>query len=189
MSDVDNKRVFLNDKTYFINGEFDDEMRNAVVWKLDKHISELKDHKNPELNFYISSHGGDAYLLLDLIDLFEVAKSNGITVKTIVTSHAFSAGSMLAIAGTKGERYIGRRAEHLAHYGQFDGYRRTTPMQNDRQYEYNKRWNDTLLDIYKKYAKIPDLKKHLSDDYFFIPADKCIEWELADRYFEEFTKS
>jgi ATP-dependent protease ClpP protease subunit len=67
-------------------------MRKDVVWNLEKHINELKDKKNATLTFYISSHGGDGYLLLDLVELFEQAKQHGIVIRTIVTSHAYSAG-------------------------------------------------------------------------------------------------
>lgn len=174
--------VYVNKNTYFINGTFNDEMRSQVIWNLEKHINELKEKKNPILTFYISSHGGNGYLLLDIVSLFERAKANGIIIRTIVTSHAYSAGSMLAIAGTKGERYISEYAEHLAHYGSFDGVTKYTPLQVEREYEHTKRWNDTMIKHYNKYSKIPDIKNKLKDDSFFITAAESIEWGLADKY-------
>lgn len=185
MAEDSSKRTFVNGKTYFINGTFNEEMRNEVVWNLEKHINELKHLKDPKLTFYISSHGGDGYLVLDLINLFELAKAQGITIRTVVTSHAYSAGSMLAIAGSEGERYISPQAEHLAHYGTFDGYRKHTPLQSTREHEHNLRWNNTMLKHYQKYTKIPNLKKEIADDGFYIPADKCIEWKVADKYIKE----
>ena len=186
MAKEEKDRVFVNDKTYFINGVFNDEMRSAVVWQLQKDIVELKNTKNAKLTFYISSNGGDGYLCLDIIALFELAKKNGITVRTVVTSHALSAGSMLAVAGTAGERYIANGAEHLPHYGQFDGGRKTTPLQLDRNYEHSKRWNKYMVEHYSKYAEIPDLEEKLKDDDLWIPANKCIKWKLADKYLDEF---
>ena len=181
----DQSRTFVNDKTYFINGEFDDEMRKDVVWNLEKHINELKDKKSATLTFYISSPGGDANLLLDLVELFEQAKKHGIVIKTIITSHAYSAGSMLAIAGTKGERYIAKYAEHLAHYGQWGGRRFSDPVHMDRENEFYKRWNATMVDFYNKYSKIPDIKEKLSSDGLYITAEESIKWGLADKYTEE----
>lgn len=179
-------RTYVNGTTYFINGDFNDEMRQAVIWNLEKHIKNLKNKKNAILTFYISSYGGDGYLVQDMISLFEIAKANDIIVRTIVTSHAYSAASMLAIAGTKGERYISEYAEHLAHYGDFDGYRKSTPLQLDRNHEHHKRWVENIIKQYNKYCSIPSLRTKLKDDAFYIPAELCLKWQLADKYFENF---
>jgi ATP-dependent protease ClpP protease subunit len=137
------------------------------------------------IELYIGSYGGDAHLMFRIVELVELAKRKGVTVRTIVWSHAYSAGSVLAVAGTKGERYIARTAEHLPHYGTFGGYRIKTPQQIDRTSEQYRRWTGHLLAHYKKHANIPDLEEHLKDDMFFIPADKAIEWGLADKYTDE----
>ena len=185
MSSENKDRTFVNGNTFFISDTFDDEMRNVVIWNLEKQIEDLKTKKDATITFYISSHGGDGFLVMDMVNLFEYAKSWGIKIRTIVTSHAYSAGSILAIAGTEGERYISRNAEHLAHYGTFDGRRKHTPVQSTREHERNLRWNETMIAHYEKYAKIPNIRKELADDGFYIPADKSIEWKLADKYFEE----
>ncbi|WOI85957.1 ATP-dependent Clp protease proteolytic subunit [Rhodococcus qingshengii] len=170
---------------FYILNEFDNDMRDGVVANFTAKIDELKSRRNETIELWIDSNGGRADLLFHLIELVELAKRNGITVRTIVTARAYSAGSMLAVTGTKGERYISRLADHLPHYGSFDGYRKTTPLQLDRDYEHFKRHSKKLIDHYKRYAEIPALEEKLKDDHLWIPASKCIKWSLADKYMEE----
>lgn len=178
-------RVFQDGDNFYVLGVFDDEMENGLVWALTAKINELKSKRDASITVYINSPGGSGPLVMHLVGLFEVAKRHNITVRTVVTDMAYSCGSILAVAGSEGERYINRTAEHLVHYGQFDGWRKTTPLQIERGSERWKRWTKTLLGHYEKYAKIPDLAEHMKDDDFFIPADKCIKWGLADKYMEE----
>lgn len=185
MAKEDQSRVFVNDNSYFINGTFDDEMRSAVVWQMDKHINKLKDTKNATLTFHISSHGGDGYLVFDLVDMFERAKRQGITIRTIVTTHAYSAGSILAVAGSDGERYISENAEHLVHYGQFDGYRKTTPLQIERNAAHYKRWTGKIVAHYEKYTTMPDIAEKIKDDDFYVTAKQALRWKLADKLTNE----
>lgn len=179
------ERVFSDGNKFYITGEFDEEMEKGVIWSLTKKINDLKSQKNAVIELYISSVGGNGYILAHIVELVELAKRNDITVRTIVTSHAYSCGSLLAVTGTKGERYISRYAEHLVHYGQFDGYRKSTPLQIEKDAARWKRWAKLLFEHYQKYSAIPDLTEHLKDDNYWIPADKCIKWGLADKYMDE----
>lgn len=178
-------RVFADGEIFYVLGEFDNEMRDGLIWSLTHKIQDLATKRDATITVYIDSNGGQAYLCIHLVMLFELAKKKGIIVKTIVPSHAFSCGSLLAIAGTKGERYIGRDAEHLVHHGTFDGHYKTTSLQLDRHTEHWKRWTKALIRHYQTYAAIPDLEAHLKDDDFYIPADKAIKWGLADKYVED----
>lgn len=184
MADV-SKTSFADGNKFYILGEFNNEVKERIVVPFTNKITELSKVKDAEIEFYINSNGGDGYLCMHLVSLFELAKSKGIKVKTIVPSIALSSGSILAVAGTKGERYIAEGAEHLVHYGQFDGYRKTTPLQVERGTKRWRRWCNSMLKHYEKYAKIPNLKDHLKDDDFWIPAAQCIKWGLADKYMHE----
>lgn len=178
-------RVFADGDTFYVLGVFDDQMRDGLVWALTRKIDELKKQREAKITVYINSYGGSGELCFHLVSLLELAKRNGIVVRTVVTGAAYSSGSILAVVGTKGERYIDSAAEHLVHYGQFDGYRKTTPLQIERGTDRWKRWTKTVLKHYEKFADIPGLADHMKDDDFFIPADKCIKWGLADKYMEE----
>lgn len=186
MSDVKYKTSFNDDNRFYILGEFTDEFKENIVVPLTKKINDLSKTRDAKIEIYISSEGGDGFLVTHLIELLELAKAKDIKVATIVTSHAFSAASMLAIAGTEGERYISPMAEHLVHYGQINMGRESTPLQIDRQTDYKKRWFNIVLNHYKKYSNVPNLAEHLKDDNFFINANDCIKYKLADKLIKDF---
>lgn len=179
------KSEYQSGNKFFILHHFNDELRKGIIVPLTDKIYELARIKDSEIDIYINSRGGDAMVCMHIISLIEYAKSKGITVRTIVLDTAFSAGSMVAIAGTKGERYIARTAEHVAHYGHHSGWTESTPLQTERNAEYKKRWFAKVRGHYKKYAKIPNLNKAMDDDSFFIPANQAILWGMADKYMEE----
>lgn len=174
-----------NEDNIFIFNDFDDSMESSTVLPLTLEIQKQSQLKNGRIDLYINSFGGYAHLVDHLVQLVELAKSNGVTVRTIVPSIAFSAGSFLAITGTPGERYIARNGEHLIHYGS-TGSMEATPLQIDRFTDWKKRGFKVSLDHYKKYSKVPNLDAEMMDDGFFVPAAKCIKWGLADKYMDKF---
>ena len=179
------KTNYANNNKFYIFGDFDDDLLIDIIVPLSNKIDQLKQQKNAEIELHINSNGGCADVLFKLIDLVEMAKRNDIVVKTIVTLYAFSSGSLLAITGTKGERYISKNAEHLIHHGQFGGGRRQTALQIERMANKEKRWIEAVYNHYKEYCKIPKLREEMKDDQFYLPADKCIEYGLADKFTSE----
>lgn len=176
---------FNNGNKFYILGEFTDELTESIVVPLTKQIEDLGTKRDAEIIFYISSVGGNTWMACTIVALLELAKSKDITIKTIVTSHAFNSGSMVSIVGTKGYRFINEYAELKIHYGTYQSGQDQTPLQVERDSEYRKRHFDNILKHYKKYSKVPDLEKLIADDGLSIPADKCIEWGLADKYMGE----
>lgn len=173
-----------NEGNVFFISDFDDALEGSVILPLTEEIAKQSRFKDGRIDLYINSVGGYLHLLRHMVELVEIAKDQGIVVRTIVPEMAFSAGSMLAIAGTPGERYIGREAEHLIHYGQIMSFE-TTPEQIKRFTAFKERKMKANLAHYKKYANVPDLDKHMLDDGFFVPAAKCIRWGLADKYMDK----
>lgn len=171
------------DNTFFI-GDFDDSLEQQVLVPLTQEIRKQSELKNGYIDLYINSCGGYLHLVNHMTELVELAKANGVVVRTIVPDIAFSAGSMLAITGTVGERYIGRRAEHLIHYGQIMSFE-TTEQQIDRFTAHKKRIFKGNLDHYKKYCNVPDLDQQMLDDGFFVTAKDAIKWGMADKYIEK----
>lgn len=174
--------MFKNDGNLFFIGDFDESMESELLIPLTKEIQHQRTMENGRIDLYINSVGGNLYLLQHLIELVELAKREGICVRTMVMSMAYSAGSMLAITGS--ERYIAKSAEHLIHYGN-GGYASATPVQEKRQSDKMKRefkWN---LNHYKKYAAIPGLEEKMSDDNYYITAPNCIKWGLSDFYLDK----
>ena len=175
----------FNDDNVFYLTDFDDSMEGAIVLPLTREIQKQRQLKNGRIDLYINSFGGYAHLVFHLIELVEVAKREGIKVRTIVPSVAFSAGSMLAITGTPGERYIARDGEHLIHYGR-TGSVEETPKQIERWSAYKSRDFKNTIRHYQKYSNVPNIDSEMMDDGFFIPAVKCVKYGLADKYMDKF---
>lgn len=172
-----------SDNVFFIS-DFDDALEGSVILPLTECIGKQSELKDGRIDLYINSVGGYLHLLRHMVELVEIAKSQGVTVRTIVPEMAFSAGSMLAITGTPGERYIGREAEHLIHYGQIMSFE-TTPEQIKRFTAFKERKMKSNLAHYKKYAEVPDIDNKMLDDGFFVPAPQAIRWGLADKYMDK----
>lgn len=170
------------DGNVFFIGDFDEAMEDEIIVPLTREIQRQRLEADPHIDLYINSVGGNLYLLQHLVELVEQAKQSDVMVRTMVMSMAFSAGSLLAITGD--QRYIARSAEHMIHYGS-GGYASASPKQiqvhGDRLHREFK-WG---YNHYKKYANIPKLKNKMANDNYYITADKCIEWGLADFYMDE----
>jgi ATP-dependent protease ClpP protease subunit len=164
--------------------EFDEAMEHEILIPLTMEIREQNKLREGQIDLYINSPGGYIYLMQHIVELIELAKEQGTIVRTIVPEMAYSAGSMVAIAGSPGERYIGRRAEHLAHYGASINFQ-TTPLQAERFAEQTKRSFAHNLAHYKKYCDIPNLDSEMLDDGFYIPAAKAIKYKMADKYMDK----
>lgn len=170
----------------FFIGDFDDSAERELTVPLIREIQKQSQLKWGRIDLYINSFGGYGHLVDQFVELVELAKGNDVTVRTIIPSVAFSAGSILAVTGTPGERYIARTGNHLIHYGSALGAAESTPLQVERFSAYKKSdFKNTLLH-YNKYADVPNLSEEMLDDGFFVPAAKCIKWGLADKYLDKF---
>jgi ATP-dependent protease ClpP protease subunit len=164
----------------FFIGDFDDQLEQIIV-PLTSEIKEQSKRKNGRIDLHINSYGGYLHLVRNFVDLVELAKRNDVVVRTIVSGVAYSAGSMLAVAGTPGERYIAKHAEHLIHYGQA-GSIETTPGQVERSRASKHRSFKQILDHYREYCNIPNLEGEILDDGWYIEASKCLKYGIADKY-------
>lgn len=177
----------FNDDNVFFLSDFDDTMEASIVLPLTREIQKQRRLKDGRIDLYINSFGGYRHLVFHLISLVELAKREGVTVRTVVPDIAYSAGSILAVTGTPGERYIEKSAEHLIHYG-ITGSSETTPEQVERNYIQKQQGFKKILAHYDKYTKIDksSLEDLMNDDSAYIPAPKAIKYGLADKYMEKF---
>lgn len=171
------------DNVFFI-GDFDDSLEELIM-PLTMEIHKQAKEKDGRIDLHINSHGGYAHLAYHFIELVEMARREGVVVRTIVGHAAFSAGSMLAITGTPGERYISKYGSHLIHYGSIGSFE-TTPEQIARYTKWKNAYFKGNMDHYRKYANVPELEKFMSDDGGFVTASECLKWKLADKYIEKF---
>lgn len=164
----------------FVIGDFDDQLEQLLV-PLTKEIKKQSKLRTGKIDLYINSYGGYLHLVRHFVDLVERAKDDNVMVRTVVSGVAYSAGSILAVTGTPGERYIAKHGEHLIHYGS-SGSVESTPGQVERNRQSKTRSFKQILEHYKKYCNIPDLESAMLDDGFYVDANKCVKWNIADKY-------
>lgn len=180
---------YCEGNTFYI-GDFDESMEADIFIPLIREIKNQTRYAQEKrvIDFWVNSYGGYAALAFHLVEQMEIAKRAGIKVRTIVTSAAYSCGSIVAVAGTQGERYIAKDARHLAHYGRVMSSD-STPEQLERNTQFAKDHFNQILRHYKKYCNGPsphELEEAMKDDHYFIPSKKSISWGMADKYIEKF---
>ncbi len=169
-----------NKRDFYIFSEINETFPKDIIIPFIEQIRKQNNNKTfKDLNIYITTNGGYCNYAFDLITHIEFAKKLGICINTYVTSQALSAGSLIAVTGTN--RYVGERAYHLLHFMRGWQYSHN-PEMSKRNTEQDLFWQDRLIDVYKKYTKIKDIKKKLlADNYIVNGADECIKLGLADK--------
>jgi len=176
-----------NEGNTFILTDFDDNMEASLVLPLTLEVVRQSKYRDGRIDLYINSFGGYAHLVFHMISQIELAKRNGVVVRTIVPDIAYSAGSILAVTGTPGERYIEKSAEHLIHYGK-QGSVETTPEQLERNHIQKTAHFKRIKQHYLTYTNIEpsDLDQLMNDDSAFIKGPNCVKKGLADKFMDKF---
>lgn len=165
-------------KRFYVFDDFDSILLSRTQ-DLYEMIDEEKELKDGKVEVLINSPGGEVSVLIALLDAFDYAKKNGVTVATKVTGLAASCGSLLAVAGTPGHRTMSKHSHHYVHLGSASAVGRTK-VAFDRYAGYAGNHFDWVEEIYRKYTKIPGLKKKLEQDHLFVGFDEALKWRMID---------
>lgn len=160
-------------------------MEQNIIIPLTHCVKQQAEIRDGRIDMYVNSYGGNANLLMHVIELMELAKRHDVVIRTIVTSAAYSAGSMVAVAGTPGERYIAKNAMHLVHYGATGASNESTPTQASRKHNADQIMFNMVLNHYRKYCDIPNLEDNIQDDNWYIKATEAKRWNMADQYLDK----
>ena len=164
---------FSQGNRFYIFGDIDETIPEKIIGPMSLVIEELGKQKHPQpIEVFLSSDGGYAQYALDIIALFHIALSNGILVKTTVTSYAFSAASLIAVSGHV--RFASEHAAHMLHFPRGEDYSHNTVMA-ERNMEHRKFLEQAVLDIYKKQTKVENLEEKLLGDNYFINGGKNLK--------------
>ena len=174
------KHVFIKDNTLYVLGNFNQDISNNVIPEMNDIINNLSCLKNPEFEIIINSPGGYTYELFSLLYYLDIMKQSGIKIITRVIGEACSCASMLACYGD--ERYMYKYGVHLMHLGTYNMGNTQNFTDSERLFEGSKNHFDKIMDIYLKHTKLKrkELEKFLAHDYFYINAEKCLEYGLCD---------
>jgi ATP-dependent protease ClpP protease subunit len=173
---------FVKNGDVYIYGVFDDSIAKSVIPDLVKEIEAKKSKRDAKISFFIDSNGGETRYLFNLLALVEMAKAAGITIETNVFGHAYSCGSLLAAAGTKGHRRISWLAEHLCHLGSASTGVVVNEVELSRGAERVASHFERVRTLYKKYANLENLEDAIKFDNHFIRGEAIIKNGLADSF-------
>jgi len=139
--------------------------------------------ENPDkpINFYINSPGGSVTAGMSIYDTMQFIKC---PVHTIVMGQAASMGSLLAMAGEKGQRYILPNARHMIHQPLGGASGQATDV--EIQARELLRWKDVLIKIYSRHTGrlFNELKLDMERDNF-MTAEESVKYGLADKVIDK----
>jgi ATP-dependent Clp protease protease subunit len=170
----------LQNSTNFLVGEIDYETTKRIIkWIVYENTLSTK----TPLTLYINSHGGS---LLDAFALIEVMKKSKRKIRTIGIGSVMSAGFLIFVSGSKGERYITKTSSILCH-------QLTTEIEGKHHdinsyYKESERNGQNMVDILSQACDLDknEIKKLLLPPTdVWLTANEMIQFKLADKLYED----
>jgi ATP-dependent Clp protease protease subunit len=164
----------LRDRIIMLDGEVTQHTASLVVAQML--FLESEDPKKP-IHFYINSPGGSVTAGMSIYDTMQFIQC---PVHTIVMGQAASMGSLLAMAGEKGHRYILPNARHMIHQPLGGASGQATDV--EIQARELLRWKDVLTNIYATHTpKTYEVLKADMERDNFMTAEQAVAYGLADK--------
>lgn len=164
----------LKDRVIMLDGEVNQHSSSLICAQLL-----FLESENPDkaVNLYINSPGGSVTAGMAIYDTMQFIKC---PVHTIVMGQAASMGSLLAMAGEPGHRFILPNARHMIHQPLGGASGQATDV--EIQARELLRWKSVLTDIYVTHTgrDRDTLSKDMERD-FFMTAAEAVEYGLADK--------
>lgn len=153
---------------------------NRVLRRLDiemQYLSNRLDCGVIPIHLHIHSPGGAVFAGLSIVDTIKRSKT---PIYTHVDGSAASAATLIACAGKKGKRTIGKSGYMLVHqphiewFGKLDDFRDEVNNQEELY--------DKIVEIYLDNTKFDKEElKSLLEHELWLNSEKCIEYGLVDK--------
>jgi ATP-dependent protease ClpP protease subunit len=178
MEDI--RQNFHHHGRFYIFGDIDETIPEMITAPLvEEIINRSKTLEKESIQIFITSNGGRLDYAFDLVAAFDMAKTMGIVIETIVPSTACSAGSLIAICGH--HRIVSERTYHLLHFAKNWDYSHN-PEMSKRNHENLAFLNKQMIKLYEERTKVKDVKEKMLADNFMINGGKeLIKQGLADQ--------
>lgn len=175
-----NKHIFIEKDILYVLGEFNQDVSNNVIPKMQEILSSLSQTVDPQFEIVINSPGGYTTELLSILFYLDLMKKQGIKIITKNIGEACSCGAMLACYGDV--RYMGSRSTFLLHYGQFPVPPFTNMEDIDRLSNSARDDFELTLELYAKHSNLKKdkLRKLLQSDHLRLDAKTCLEYGFVD---------
>ncbi len=170
--------LLLENRIVFLIGEINQASASRVMMQM---LYLENQRKNQEINFYINSPGG---AVDDTLALYDTMRFLSSPIATYCIGRAYSGGSVLLTAGTKGRRFILPHAKVMIHqpYGGITGQAEDIRLQAEQIVKSKQ----TLIDIIaQNTGQSPEQVREDSerDKYFDAPEAKA--YGLVDEVLTE----
>lgn len=170
--------LLLENRIVFLVGEINPASASRVMMQM---LYLENQRRNQEINFYINSPGG---VVDDTLALYDTMRFLSSPIATYCIGRAYSGGSVLLTAGTKGRRFILPHAKVMIHqpYGGITGQAEDIRLQAEQIIKSKK----LLTDIIAKHTgqTAEQVKKDSERDKYF-SAEEAKEYGLVDEVLTE----
>jgi len=164
----------LKDRVIMLDGEVTQHSASLICAQLL-----FLESENPDkaISLYINSPGGSVTAGMAIYDTMQYIKP---AIHTIVMGQAASMGSLLAMSGTAGHRFILPNARHMIHQPLGGASGQATDV--EIQARELLRWKKVLTEIYVQHThKTYDQLTQDMERDFFMTADEAVSYGLADK--------
>lgn len=168
----------LKDRVIMLDTEVSSHSASLIVAQML--FLESEDPDKP-INFYINSPGGSVTAGMSIYDTMQFIRC---PIHTIVLGQAASMGSLLAMAGAHGHRFILPNARHMIHQPLGGASGQATDV--EIQARELLRWKKVLTYIYTTHTgkDYSELEKDMERDNF-MTAEDAVAYGLADKVIDK----
>jgi len=170
--------LLLENRIVFLVGEINHASASRVMMQM---LYLENQRRNQEINFYINCPGG---VVDDTLALYDTMRFLSSPIATYCIGRAYSGGSVLLTAGTKGRRFILPHAKVMIHqpYGGITGQAEDIRLQAEQIIK----TKQTLIDILAKHtAQDPAKVREDSERDMYFDAQEAKDYGLVDEVLTE----
>jgi len=176
----DNVNYLKATNTVYLSGIITEETAARVNHIFLENLSHCNNAR--PFNFIIDSCGGECLAALSMYDVMQMVKETN-PIRTIVSGKAFSAGTILAVSGTKGQRYMTENSFMMLHSLSYGSSGKLAD--NANELKYTQQLQEVLNRIYISSTKITKKSKIFKDvivgkDDLYLDAKASLEIGLVD---------
>ncbi len=170
--------LLLENRIVFLVGEINHASASRVMMQM---LYLENQRRNQEINFYINCPGG---VVDDTLALYDTMRFLSSPIATYCIGRAYSGGSILLTAGTKGRRFILPHAKVMIHqpYGGITGQAEDIRLQAEQIIK----TKQTLIDILAKHTgQDPEKVREDSERDMYFDAQEAKDYGLVDEVLTE----
>ena len=170
--------LLLENRIIFLVGEINHASAARVMMQM---LYLENQRKNQEINFYINCPGG---VVDDTLALYDTMRFLSSPIATYCIGRAYSGGSVLLTAGTKGRRFILPHAKVMIHqpYGGITGQAEDIRLQAEQIIK----TKQTLIDLLAKHTgQTAERIREDSERDMYFDAEEAVKYGLVDEMLTE----